>query len=242
MVALNATVEAPISARAIDFKIVAADGSVDTVVASLDRLIIAGWAGRDVRAVEDHVRELAALGVKPPSSIPAFYQAGIEILTTAPGIQVLGPDTSGEVEAVFVSIDGDILVGVGSDHTDRRAEADLIALSKQMCPKPVSQALWRYSDVAEHWDSLVLRSYATIDGQRLLYQEGAMSNLQPPDVLFGKIGGGKSLPPATVMYGGTLSAIGGIRPMQSMELILEDPILRRALRRSYTVEALSIIS
>ena len=177
MVALNATVEAPISARAIDFKIVAADGSVDTVVASLDRLIIAGWAGRDVRAVEDHVRELAALGVKPPSSIPAFYQAGIETLTTAPGIQVLGPDTSGEVEAVFVSIDGDILVGVGSDHTDRRAEADSIALSKQMCPKPVSQALWRYSDVAEHWDSLVLRSYATIDGQRLLYQEGAMSTI-----------------------------------------------------------------
>ncbi len=49
---------------------------------------------------------------------------------------------------------------VGSDHTDRKAETQGIALFKQLCPKPLGRELWALDDVAGHWDQLKLRSFA----------------------------------------------------------------------------------
>ncbi|HAE46143.1 MAG TPA: DUF2848 domain-containing protein, partial [Tistrella mobilis] len=44
-----------------------------------------------------------------------------QMLTQDETIEVLGPDSSGEAEAVLVGdTDGTIWVTVGSDHTDRR--------------------------------------------------------------------------------------------------------------------------
>ncbi len=43
-----------------------------------------------------------------------------------------------------------------------------VAPSKQLCSKRVGRELWRYSDMAGHWDKLVTRSSATIDGKRLI--------------------------------------------------------------------------
>ncbi|MEO9527100.1 MAG: DUF2848 family protein, partial [Roseibium sp.] len=39
-----------------------------------DRLIVAGWTGRDRAAVDHHIEELAAIGVPTPSSVPLYYQ------------------------------------------------------------------------------------------------------------------------------------------------------------------------
>jgi hypothetical protein len=39
----------------------------------ISNVVIAGWTGRDPVAVEHHIAELAALGVKRPSSVPMFY-------------------------------------------------------------------------------------------------------------------------------------------------------------------------
>ena len=139
--------------------------------------------------------------------------------------------------------DGDeLLVALGSDHTDRKVEAYSIAVSKQMCPKPVSPGAWRYADIADHWDSLVLRSWATIGGVRLPYQEGTVAHLLPPAALFEQLGVGSSLPAGTAMFGGTLSAIGGIRPAERLELALEDPVLGRTLTHSYAIEVLPAVS
>src|SRR3546814_6527136 len=41
---------------------------------------------------------------------------------------------------------------LGSDHTDRKAEAAGVALSKQLCSKVVGTQLWRYDEVVPHWD------------------------------------------------------------------------------------------
>src|SRR5439155_12379155 len=101
--------------------------------ADIDALIIAGWTGRDRAAVELHVAELAALGVKPPRSVPCFYRIGANLATNASAIDVAGGDSSGEVELVLVSLDEGLYVGVGSDHTDRRVEAYGVTVSKQMC-------------------------------------------------------------------------------------------------------------
>ena len=140
--------------------------------AAIDRLIIAGWTGRDAAAVEAHIEELARLGVARPKTTPIFYQVAAHLLTTGGAIEVAGPDTSGEVEPVVVSLADGLWVGVGSDHTDRVMEAQGVTLSKQLCAKPVSSELWPYEEVAAHWDRLVLRSFMTNANGRRVYQEG----------------------------------------------------------------------
>ena len=214
----------------------------DRIAVNIEHLVIAGWAGRDAAAIEHHIEELAALGIPRPSTTPVYYRVAAAILTQAERFVVLGPDSSGEVEPFVVSLADGLWVGVGSDHTDRKAEAIGIALSKQLCGKPVGTQLWRYEEVEPHWDQLVLRAFATIEGQRVLYQESATATLRAPRDLIRKHAGADTLPPGTAMFCGTPSAIGGIRPATRFEMELEDPVLRRSLRHAYEIEALPVVS
>lgn len=214
----------------------------DHVAVQIDTLIVAGWAGRDQHAIEHHIEELAAIGVPRPSSVPLFYRIGTGQLSQTGHLQVLGPDTSGEVEPVIVSLADGLWVTVGSDHTDRKAEAAGVALSKQLCSKVVAKALWRYEEVEKHWDDLILRAWATIDGQRVLYQEGAVSGLRSPADLMQRYSNSASLPPGSLMFGGTLGAIGGIRPAVRFEMELEDPVLKRRIGHAYDIEALPVVA
>ena len=214
----------------------------DRVAVETTALIVAGWVGRDMHAIEHHIEELAAIGVPRPSSVPLFYRIGTGQLSQTTHLQVLGPDTSGEVEPVVVATADGLWVTVGSDHTDRKAEAAGVALSKQLCSKVVGTALWRYDEVAPHWDSLNLRAWATIDGQRVLYQEGPVSGLRSPADLMQRYGNSPTLSPGTVMFGGTLGAIGGIRPATRFEMELEDPVLGRTLTHGYDIEVLPVVA
>jgi hypothetical protein len=203
-------------------------------------LVVAGWTGRDEAALRHHIEELAAIGVPRPSSVPVFYRNSLLNLTQAPVVEVLGPDTSGEVEPVIVALGDRLCLAVGSDHTDRKAETQGIALSKQLCAKPIGRDLWALEDIAGHWDRLQLRSFATIDGRRVAYQEGTLSGMRPPADLIAKYG--SRLKPDSVMYCGTLAAIGGIRPASRFELELEDPVLGRTLRHAYDISVLPVVS
>ena len=200
-------------------------------------LVIAGWTGRDVPAVEKHVRELEAIGVKRPKTTPIFYRVAASLLTSDSTIEVLGDQSSGEAECVVYSLDDGLFVGVGSDHTDRKAEAVGVSLSKQMCAKPVSRDVWRLEDVAAHWDKLVLRSYVSTEGRRRLYQEGSVAAMRPPTELF-KLYCGGPLPAGTAMFCGTLAVHGGIAPSETFEMELEDPVLDRKITHSYRVKTL----
>ncbi|MFT4101241.1 MAG: DUF2848 domain-containing protein [Burkholderiaceae bacterium] len=214
----------------------------DRISVEIENLIIAGWAGRDAAAIEHHIEELAALGIPRPSTTPVYYRVSAAILTQAERFVVLGPDSSGEVEPVVVSLADGLWIGLGSDHTDRKAEAVGIALSKQLCGKPVGRQLWRYEEVAPHWDQLILRSYATIDGARVLYQESAVSSLRTPRDLIARHTGSDTLPAGTAMYCGTPGALGGIRPGTRFEMELQDPVLGRTLRHAYDIEVLPVVS
>lgn len=225
----------------LKFERISTTGS-DRIAVEIDNLIIAGWAGRDAAAIEHHIEELAALGVPRPSTTPVYYRVAAANLTQAERFVVLGPDSSGEVEPFIVSLADGLWVGVGSDHTDRKAEAVGIALSKQLCGKPVGTQLWRYEEVEAHWDRLVLRAYATIDGVRTLYQESAVASLRAPRDLIRKLTGADTLPVGTAMYCGTPGAIGGIRPATRFEMELEDPVLGRTQRHAYDIEALPVVS
>ncbi|ACL60191.1 DUF2848 domain-containing protein [Methylobacterium nodulans] len=219
-----------------------AGGREDRIALTPQALVIGGWAGRDEAAIRHHIEELAAIGVPRPSSVPVYYRVAAETLTQAPRLSVLGPDTSGEAEPVVVSLADGLWLGLGSDHTDRKAETIGIALSKQLCGKPIGTELWRLDEVEPHWDALILRSFATIGGERQLYQEGRLAALRTPRDLMARNPDGPDLAPGTVLFGGTLGAIGGIRPASRFEMELEDPVLGRRLTHAYDVVVLPVVS
>jgi hypothetical protein len=202
------------------------------------QLVVAGWTGRDIAALEKHIRELEAIGVKRPKTTPIFYRVAASLLTTDDIIEVLGDHSSGEVECVAYSFEDGTFVGLGSDHTDRKAEAVGVSLSKQMCAKPVSREIWRWEDVASHWDALVLRSYVDITGKRRLYQEGSVATMRPLQELFQLYGERGRLPAGTAMFCGTLAVQGGIASAEKFEMELDDPVLGRKITHSYRVRTL----
>lgn len=227
------------SGTTIEF-LVHADGASTRQPLTLDRLVIAGWTGRDPVARDKHIAELEELGIPRPATTPIYYEVAASRLTTADHIEVSGGDSSGEVEFVLVKSGGKLFVGVGSDHTDRKVETYNITVSKQMCDKPIAPELWLVDDVAAHWDQLVLRAYATIDGERVLYQEGALSGMLAPLDLITRRYGEAGLPEGTAMFGGTFAAKGGIRPADRFEFELVDPVLNRTIRHGYAIAQLLI--
>ena len=46
----------------------------------------------------------------------------------------------------------------------------------------------------------------------------------------------------SLMFGGTIGAIGGIRPGTRFEMELEDPVLQRKLGHAYDIEALPVVA
>lgn len=186
-----------------------------------------------------HIRELETLGVTPPSTIPVFYRVSATRLTAATGIEVLGNQSSGEVEFVLLQTRGRLWIGTGSDHTDREAEKISVSISKQICEKVVAPVFWAFEDVAPHWDRLILRSYATIDGRRVLYQEGSVSALRRPEDLLAQVPGGWT--EGSVMFCGTLDAQGGIRPAGRFEFELEDPVRSKSIAHGYDIFTLPVM-
>jgi len=207
-------------------------------VAAVKNLVIAGWTGRNVAALEAHIKELEALGVKRPRSVPIFYRVAAQLLTNAAAIEVMADKSSGEVEFVLYALDDGMWIGVGSDHTDRKAETIGVTLSKQMCAKPVGSRLWRYDEVKPHWDKLVLRSYVPDGNKRRLYQEGPVTTMRSPEELIKLYTGGDRLAPGTAMFCGTFAVHGDVSYSGSFDMELEDPVLGRKLMHSYQIVSL----
>ncbi len=210
------------------------EGTLDP--AEIRQLVIAGWTGRDAARVEAHVRELEAEGIPRPPRTPMFYLLAPALLTTAADITVIGGSTSGEVECLLVSRDDGLWVGLASDHTDRSLERTSVAKSKQVCHKPAARTLWRFSDVAAHWDQLELRSFIDVGGVRTPYQEGKAVAMLPPAALIDDLTcrGGK-VDTGTAMFCGTLATLVAIRPSSRFDMELHDPVLGRTIRHAYNI-------
>ncbi len=205
------------------------------------KLIVAGWTGRDKTALEKHIRELEELGVARPASTPIYYRASASRLSTADCIEVVGEDSSGEVEFVLAQVDGRLWVGVGSDHTDRKVETYNVTVSKQMCEKPIAPAFWRFADVAAHWDQLIMRSWINENGARVLYQEGSVTAMLDPRALIAGYEGRENLDEGAMMFCGTFAAKGGIRPADNFEFEIHDPVLNRSIRHEYHLNKLPVL-
>ena len=219
------------------------DANPRQVEVDFNTLIVAGWAGRDMAAIEHHIEELAAIGVPRPTSVPLYYRIADNQLTQAARVQALGEESSGEVETFVFAVDGEMYVSIASDHTDRKLETVSVAMSKQVCVKPVATSAWRLADVADYWDELVIRSYIVENGEKVLYQEGPLSTLRTPqDLIAGYTGGAAVLPQGAGMTCGTVGAIGGIRAAAEFTMELHDPRRQRSLRHRYHVESLPVVA
>lgn len=220
--------------KSLNLQFVSKGGATSRLVTVRD-LVIAGWTGRDVAKVQEHIEELAHLGVNPPPSVPCYYRVSLDLVTTDPQLQVLGADSSGEAEPVLMSLDDGLWVGLGSDHTDRVVEAYSVNVSKQICQKPLADTLWPFAEVAPHWDQLILRSYIFETGAWTLYQEGTLASIRTPQDIMARYDASKdgTIPVGTVMLCGTLAAKGGIRPSTGWRVELEDPVLKRTISHSY---------
>ena len=207
-------------------------------LAEIDSLVIAGWTGRNVEALEAHIKELEAIGVKRPKSVPIFYRVAYSLLTTAPAIEVMADKSSGEVEFVLYALNDGLWLGVGSDHTDRKAETVGVTLSKQLCAKPVGATLWRYDEVRPYWDKLKLRSFVPDGSKRRLYQEGPVTNMRSPEELIKLYTGGDKLKTGTAMFCGTFAVHGEISYSGTFDMELEDPVLGRKLTHGYKIVSL----
>lgn len=199
------------------------------------RVLLAGYTGRDEAAVRRYIAKLEEEGIPPPDEVPTFFAVGSELVTTASSIDVAGSEACGEVEFVLlIDQDGEVYVAVGSDHTDRDLERFSIPAAKQACPKPISRRVWRYADVREHWDALVLRSFSPAGSDDLYQQAGAETLLHPDNLLAlvkDRVGGDLA---GTIVFGGSFSSVtGGFSFDSSFRTEIYDPVTGDTLVAQY---------
>jgi hypothetical protein len=196
-----------------------------------------GWSGRDGAAVRKHIEELAKLGVARPSKVPIIIPVSRYLLTQEKNVEVQSQQNSGEVEYVILLADGKMHVTVGSDHTDRKLETFNVEKSKQACPKILAKQAWLYEDICDHWDEIVLRSYATKGRERVLYQEAKLEALIDPDTLLG-LEGSKYRREGAVIFSGTIPTMQGIIYADRFEMEMQDPKLSRSISHDYYINVL----
>ncbi len=131
-------------------------GTDETIELLANHVFNAGYAGSDQEKVQEHIDELAKLGVPVPSTTPTLYPIADYLPTTTDRIQVQHQETSGEIEYVLIRAQGEWFVTVGSDHTDRKLETFNVPMSKQAYPNIIAQDDWRLKDVKDHWEQLEL--------------------------------------------------------------------------------------
>lgn len=205
------------------------------------RVVVAGWTGRDEGAVRHHIEELEAIGVAPPSTFPLAYKVTPDRLTQEDAIVCVGSETSGEVEPVVVFAGGRRWLTLGSDHTDRALETHSVALSKQICPKVLAREAWPFEAVADHLDTLRLSSaIADGGGEFVPYQEGALAAIKPLGEVIALSGLGDD--DEAVLFCGTVPAIGAVRPAQAIRMALEDPASGRSIALAYTTTVLPVVA
>jgi hypothetical protein len=210
----------------------------DARTITINNVVIAGWTGRNIEAMEAHIAELQELGISRPSKTPTYYRCTVDQLTMEHEFQVIGNNSSGEVEFIIVSLEDGYWIGLGSDHTDRVVEASDVTISKQMCAKPIANTLWSYADVEEHWDDLMLKSTIIVDGKEEAYQHGPVTTMRDPKELISLYTDGGKLAPGTLMFCGTLAVAGGVRPGDVFQASLSDQKLGRTI--SYSYKAISL--
>lgn len=201
------------------------------------KIINAGYTGRNQEEVRKHIDELKVLGVPAPDNIPTYFQKSAFLLTTADYCEVIDKDSTGEAEYVLLIAKDEIYVAAGSDHTDRKLEITNIPKAKQMCPNFISRDVWKFSDVKDHWDDIILRSWIG-RGRKQLYQDTKLSAFMRPEELLDRVKNllKDGLEEGTVIFSGTVGALVEGAPFSDVfEVEIMDNQLNRTLNCLYGI-------
>lgn len=200
----------------------------------LDKLIVVGFAGKDIKKTMEHIQELEAEGIPCPKSVPVVYQCAKGLLTTEDTIEVVAGNTSGEVEYLILVRDGKYYIGVGSDHTDRKLEAISIHKSKQVCLKPYATDFWAYDEIKDHFDEIRLVSSQVIAGKEVEYQAGVTSDLLPLARIIAEIEKETSTN-NSLIFTGTVPLKSGFKFGDKFSCKIIDEKLNREIALTYTI-------
>jgi len=215
----------------------------EKIIFEVRKIINMGRTSRDPSDIMKHLEELKKAGIKVSPDIPSYNPKISDRITTDNKIEALpNSKTSGEVEYVLLfTSDSYFYITVGSDHTDRELEKYNVILSKQICLNVISPKVWRYEDVKDHWDDLIMRSWIKKNGKRQLYQEGKLREILRPEELVEKVrlrvSGNLA---GAVVYSGTFPIIGGKLSFSTyFEIQLIDEHRGRYIKHIYTVEPIT---
>lgn len=213
-----------------------ADGVLEAVTLSFASCVAIGYAGRNQKSVRLHVEELVALGVPRPVSIPSMYWVSPVLISCTEHIQVVGNETSAEVEFFMApDAEGKLYVTVVSDHTDRKLEAVSVSKAKQICPKIIGAEFWALDDVKDHWDELRLICYAYLP-EKTLYQEAPVGDLLDWEELRDLAAANAPCQGGVAFCSGTVPVKGGkLRYADAWDIIMEDNVLGRSIEQHYDV-------
>jgi len=215
-------------------------------------------ASRDTLTTKDHLAGIRSRGYQVHGAAGVCFRSRY-LITNEDAIEVQGAQTSGEVEFVAVRQAGHIFISVGSDHNDRSLEELWTTMlgkvfdtakSKQMAPAVVAKDAWLHEDVRDHWDKIVLRSFVTVSGRSIPYQEFTLAALldlgfylqnepwfqQDGSVLLGGTGGTLPVVPEDI-YKGQRSLRNVSFPCD-FRFEMYDPVLKRTIAHSYKVISL----
>ena len=201
-----------------------------------ERVFAIGYAGRNMEKTMEHIRELEEqLGVPAPQKIPTIFQCGTYTLTQERDLHFVGEKSCGEVEYVIVIQDGRRYIGLGSDHTARALESISVPKSKQACAKPIAAQLWDYEELKDHWDSIQLLSYQTVDGKEIPYQQGTLADILPPDHILRELDERVGDMDHVVIFSGTVPLLNGFAFGNHFRCEMVDDVLNRKITMDYNV-------
>ncbi|HEY7060637.1 MAG TPA: DUF2848 family protein [Chloroflexota bacterium] len=220
----------------LDLEVVRRDGSRAPLKFPVQSVWNGGLAFRNLSVSADHIAELRQQGIEAEVERPMVFPLSPHVVTTADEIDVLGAETSGEIEYVLFVNGDEIHVGVGSDHSDRVLERVTVQMSKQVCPDVAARQVWPYADVRDHWDRLVLRSTVTVGGDRVVYQETPLEVLCTVDYMLDLLRQAGAPREGLVLFSGTIPTLEKrLLFPEGHDIELEDPVLGRRLHHHYGV-------
>ncbi len=205
---------------------------------------------RTKRNIEVKVISLGVLRSPPKTVRKSRY-----LLTTDDTIEVEEARSLGEAEYVAIVDKGETFITTGSDHVDATVDPASFktaggvpdpAKGKQLCPAVVAREVWYYNDLKDHFGALRLKSWVTIDGQKVMFQDSPISSIvdlethyaanpklkQNQTVLFS--GSVDPLPSAPADLYNIAAGDKSIFP-RDFHFELADPILGRSISHGYRV-------
>lgn len=220
------------------FDIQEKDGSFKKIEIVFKDACLFGWAGRDQEEVKKHAIELAEHGIRGPKNMPEVFLISPTMMGQQERLTYIGNDTCGEIEFFFFEYDKQILVGTGSEHTDRALESVDMIKSKAICEKVMSKVVWRYNDIHDHWDDLVLTAWQSSHNKDALYQNSQINALLSLDFLhkqaeaiYGNLDG-------VIVWSGTIPTVNGLVYGEKFWGEMVDPVLNRKIEFSYNINTL----